>query len=438
MARYYGELPRPRVLVHGFPADSKFVAFIRRVVPTVRLIDSDELRVIRQKEWDATVTRGDIDGLDEGQNIFKVGGGYIGRATQDDGTYMHISATATSHATHFQLSTDLHPQIHRLSHDDLLPKAQKEAQNTVWFMHPLGRTISKSPRLSYSEPFLRDADGEILAGRVVRGSFETWWLPDLECDLTQWFAAALEIWNLRNPEAFPVTEEWKQRSKWQIPAEKDLESRRTQVRSELTSTIAKLAAEEESLGSAISEKSAQVDSAERLLLTAQGDPLVGQVAVSLAELGFSVVDVDKDISTPGDRREDLRISDSSDQDWCAIAEVRGYSRGAQLNDLLRLNRFVVRYVKEQGREPSAVWYIVNQEINKDPETRQLPLSSNKSEVATFAESGGLVIDTRDLFRILIAVREGRMEASAVRQKLRESSGHLQNALALDEARSTAN
>jgi hypothetical protein len=57
-----------------------------------------------------------------------------------------------------------------------------------------------------------------------------------------------------------------------------------------------------------------------------------------------------------------------------------------------------------GQFPSAQWYIVNQFIERDPGTRPRPLASNTAEASEFAADSGLVVDTIDLFTLLMDVR----------------------------------
>jgi hypothetical protein len=153
--------------------------------------------------------------------------------------------------------------------------------------------------------------------------------------------------------------------------------------------------------------------------------LVAEVIATASELGFRVVDVDEEISKEGDRREDLRIIDPDDAEWTALAEVRGYTKGAQLNDLLRLARFVSRYIRDESREPDAVWYVVNHFLGMNPSLRPAPLESNVAEVETFGEGGGLVIDTRDLFRLRMRVRRGETTPAEARALLRGARRRLE-------------
>jgi hypothetical protein len=119
-------------------------------------------------------------------------------------------------------------------------------------------------------------------------------------------------------------------------------------------------------------------------------------------------------------------TDPDSPDWLALVEVRGYLRGAQAKDLLRIERFVQRYQREnRGEAPSARWYIVNQFLGTDPSARPDPLASNPEEVAIFAEAGGLVIDTRTLFGAVQQVRAGHVEGGDARAQLLAATGVLQ-------------
>ncbi|MFD7047806.1 hypothetical protein ACFWBS_01530 [Streptomyces mirabilis] len=426
MAELIGELPHPRILIYGFENDSALVSHVRKIAPTVRLINKHELFGIRQAEWDALVTLEDPTGHNGGLNVFQVGGENVGRINGRGTPEIRVKVPFSTTATHFILPDDLNPDIRTLSRNDLLPRLQALPKNSAWGF--LGKSTGNYPQMAPEnwdqiEPFLMDADKRVLAGRILRGLRETWWLPDVGCDLPRWFSAAISVWSLRDPESFPVREEWKKRDAWKTPGEIDLGSKFSKIQAELAAKIRQLAEEQSRLTLAVDELSVKVDSNERRLLTAQGDDLVAAVQSALTEFGFTVTDADQEVSTAGDRREDLRVTDPSVPDWTAIVEVRGYIRGAQLNDLLRLGRFVTRFVRETGREPSSVWYVVNQEIKKDPDTRQSPLASNKEEVATFAETGGAVFDTRDIFRLLMRFRTQEINGDQARSLLREATGN---------------
>lgn len=237
-------------------------------------------------------------------------------------------------------------------------------------------------------------------------------------------AVALESWRERSPEQFPTGPSWQSRPDWRTNVESRLADAAAGLESEWLMATRAFESKRAELQERQDEARQQADEHERALLTAQGDQLVGQVAVTLGELGFVVTDVDATVTSAGDRREDLRLEDSGRPGWIALVEVRGYLRGARLNDLLRLGRFVTRFVADEQRMPDAVWYVVNHSMTSDPDARPAPLASNPGEVKTFAEDGGLVLDTRVLFKLLKAVRTGDVTAEDARQLLREATGVL--------------
>jgi hypothetical protein len=104
---------------------------------------------------------------------------------------------------------------------------------------------------------------------------------------------------------------------------------------------------------------------------------------------------------------------------------RGYTTGAKPSDLSKLNRFAALYAQENGQLPSAMGYVVNQFRGTDPTTRRPLLRNQDDDVDVFAEQGGLVVDTRDLFRLRKAVAAGAVSAEAARVMLTSSSGRFE-------------
>jgi hypothetical protein len=255
---------------------------------------------------------------------------------------------------------------------------------------------------------------------VVAGSYrringtECWVLPPGQ--LTHdWITAAVKRWipMVETRKAKP----WRSDLHWQTVEER----RRHRELAELDTERRKIDDREMALQSELEQLEGSGDIVERRLLLAQGDDLKLGVIDALRELDFEVVDVDEESARPGDKVEDLHVKDD---DWIALAEVRGYggSQGAKVSDLLRINRFVRRWERANRRSPDAVWYIVNQAIGVDPGARPRPLASNPDEVAEFQNDEGLVIDTRDLFRLQMAVRASELPLETARTTLKTSRG----------------
>jgi hypothetical protein len=76
----------------------------------------------------------------------------------------------------------------------------------------------------------------------------------------------------------------------------------------------------------------------------------------------------------------------------------------------------MRYRRENDRDPDALWYVVNHFLKDDPSDRPLPFAEDSGDLAEFAATGGLVLDTRDLFRLAQAIRSGSI-SEAVAQSL---------------------
>jgi hypothetical protein len=144
---------------------------------------------------------------------------------------------------------------------------------------------------------------------------------------------------------------------------------------------------------------------------------------TLRKLGFGVINADDD-AAPGDKLEDLDITDSEHPGWLAIAEVKGYTKGAQTAAFQQLARFSARYLQRTGTSPSAEWYIANQFRKQDPSTRQPILHGTSEDIRTFASAAGLIIDTATLFRILDYVRTGSCTPAEARAHIRSATGVL--------------
>ena len=105
---------------------------------------------------------------------------------------------------------------------------------------------------------------------------------------------------------------------------------------------------------------AQADKGSRRLLTSEAGDAEEAVAEALEALGFKVERVDSTLLTDEAKVEDLRVTDSDDPEWLALAEVRSYRGGAKLADLMKLSRFGMLHAATHGAPPSRTWYIVNQ------------------------------------------------------------------------------
>jgi hypothetical protein len=421
-----GTKPKPRVLIWGIEASSDLYEFISKISPTTRIVENDsDLRLIRQAEWDAAISFGEQPRNPSWQEHLKViqfDGKYItGYMQKNPDSWVQISANRGSVATEF-IAHEWPAEIRKLISTSFLPWLQTSYIKDVVTqinMHSLNIVSS-----DVIHPFVSDADGLPLAARIDVGVQEIWWLPAETPDKPRWILAAFNEWSKSDPGGFPPDPLWIDRPKWQTQAERQAASDLAALEKERDTVLAELQKREIDLVRRLEESRLDADQRDRRLLTAQGNQLVEEVKAALEEIGFIVQDVDAEQAPKGILLEDLRVQDREATNWIALAEVRGYSGGAKVNDFQRIGRFVEHYIRTEGKEPSARWYIVNHNLNTDPDTRLAVLTGASEDVAIFAQSAGLVIDTRVLFVIRDEVRTGIAEQVAAKQHIRDSKGIL--------------
>lgn len=266
--------------------------------------------------------------------------------------------------------------------------------------------------LPFAVIFVRDGAGKGVA-----------WLPLPDTNIANWVDAIVRSWASNDPEVFGSVEDWMQSPRWTTQVEKsivekvvDLERRRTLQIERIDKQIAQLNTD-------LQEATQDANQGLRRLITAQGDMLVAEVSGVLSRIGFEVQNVDELLEEGSPKREDLRLTDprAKGDDWEAIVEVRGYRNSAgKAADLQRLSRFEKLYQQEKGRFPGKLIYVINPQTELSPDRRELPLASAEEDIRVFAESGGLVVSTLDLFQVVNATDES--DLSAVLESLKYSTG----------------
>ncbi|TSD12603.1 hypothetical protein [Curtobacterium sp. KBS0715] len=250
-----------------------------------------------------------------------------------------------------------------------------------------------------------------------------WALPGETSHHVEWLALVLRLLNEVEPERFPPEPDWRSRDDWATP---DVLAVRTQLRDlrlERERAIAEFERRDAEHVAKLKVQQAEASLGALRLLTEQGEPLVAAVAHALECFGFEVADMDDhhDEKT-GSKLEDLRVSFTAEGGvtWTALAEVKGYGRGAKANDVGQVvGRPALVYFKETGREPDGLWHIANSFREHDPSTRPKALAGS-ADLAILAANGGCFIDTRDLFRAWRDVAEGKETPAAVRATLMAS------------------
>jgi hypothetical protein len=415
MSRIYGANPRPRALLHDIPDDLQ-QGYVARF-PTVVAVDN--LNEVDQGEFDFLVTTWNAMSAESHLRVIVFSrpsavSNNVGMAEPTPGEAHGIRWIGTSRAREVHVPYDCPPALKSFVTNRLVPIVMAKAENPILAQ-------KSSPHLT---PFLLTARGEVLAGSFWRSpGIECWAFPG---EVVQFGAEcagiAVEMWRGQDMERFPQPNQaWARQVRWRTAHEITIATALEALEQTRRHTLNELAREQERLEAQLNAAEVQADAAERRLLTAQGDELVRAVERCLTEFGLEVTYMD-DRWPAGDRREDLRVR-SPDGGWILV-EVRGYRGGAELTDLLRLNRFRSRYVRDEGHMPAGSWYIANQFLGQDPASRPEVLSSNDAEVATFGEDEGLVISSVVLFDALMNVRSGVLSRDEVQGLLFQSRGRL--------------
>lgn len=421
MPEVFGALPHPKVLVMGFGDQIDRVAEqIRTVAPTVRPVR--ELNEVRQAEWDFLVTNQDVSARTAKHiSVLVEEGNALGvpedrEGMKDPGN--RLTRGSATKSREYVLGSDLPPQIEALARRDLIPVIEHLGEEDRLY------TVREEDRAGgWSRPretppafqaYVLTTEGYALAGRFIRkgGESECWSIP-AGANIVEWVRVALEELSARDPIRFPPKTEWAADRRWWTPDEVSAADARDVLLRELAAVTAEIERKVGQADAELDQAHSRAMQAERRLLTSQGSELVAVVADCLREFGYDVEDMDE-TATEGDRLEDLRVSAKEAGGWIALAEVRGYKRGAQVSDLFRIVRFGARYSQENGRSPDRMWYVVNQFVAEDPSARQRALAGNNNEVEIFQEDGGLVIESSDLFRLWMDVRKGEVNPEAAR------------------------
>jgi len=428
---FFGAKPRPWVVLLGLDE-----AVVEEVTPLFSTcIAVDNTSEVRLEEWDLLITGvgapnpTSIQGLPliTVGSVFVLGfGGFeFGLPHQGvafNSTLSQIGTRTEVVASQFRIPQDLPSAVKKLVEQDLVPKALERTQHPV-IAETVQGNFQRNLNSDEVRAFLQTSQGEILAGSFVRQNppAECWILPSYASPKL-WSRLAVSQWQEVAPERFPPPADWKSSRAWRTPAEAEVLAAKQALEEERERVLSDLGAREVELDLHAEARQIEADRRERLLLTARGEKLVDIVKLALEEIGFGVRAMDE-VFPKGDLREDLRISSPEGSKWEAIVEVRAYSGGASVTDLMRLQRFAQRYETDERHSPNACWYIVNQFIGKDPATRPQVLSSQPDEVAYFVDTyNGLLIDTAELFKLWLQVQSGRLTADSLRTKLMAMRG----------------
>ncbi|SER23113.1 hypothetical protein [Arthrobacter sp. OV608] len=338
--------------------------------------------------------------------------GYVQRyvGTTYNGDYLSINSGDM--AARFTVGSEARALgLETLVNQQLLKNVPAGGEYSVIFVPPAAHDQFQS--------LVHETEGRALAGILTNETGSQWWmLSPAVTSQHLWLRAALDHWRAQYPDDFPsagqsLSERWKTQA--ELEAEANIAAFDVETERQLQQR------ERDRLG--LIDASAAVtrtaDTRERRLLNSQGDDLVAAVSEALTAIGFTVSDSDAvaDANKTA-KREDLQVTLEAQPGWVALVEVKGYAKGgAKMNDLRQLAKAVAIYEHKNGRGPDAQWYVVNAMFDKAPDERPIPLESNPEDVELFAQEGGLVIDTRQLFLLLKAVVAGRCSTEEAQKSL---------------------
>ncbi|MEV0686757.1 hypothetical protein AB0I35_23090 [Nocardia sp. NPDC050378] len=425
----FAESERPRVLVCGFDRSHPYAEGIEKMSGRVGYFA--EMPTVRVKSWDVIVSLDDPPDFDlrslSGIRHIQIGGTPIGewQRTRETSKGKAVSTArfyeALSLGEELEIPDSVAASWRELVRTALVPGIQALPLPRSAFT--VNSAFEETNNISDEVvPLVRDLDGGIIAMRYFpgEGPSECLYLPDNAIDaFTPWLRAAYVEWSKAEPDIFPAEPDWTSDPTWMTFGELEvcaaLEDARAEECRVADEMAQKVRAKEEQV--VLAREAA--DTRERMLLTGTDDALVDRLADLLTQWGFSVRNMDQEDGRR-EKLEDLRVS------WgdglTAIVEVKGYSSGGKPSDLQKIERFAARYALSEGRMPAAKWYVVNQFRYRNPSERRPLMRNHSKDVQIFAEEGGLVIDTRDLFTMAKRVDAGELSAEQARGALTSSRG----------------
>ena len=319
--------------------------------------------------------------------------------------------------THIRKVDGLRDSLDALVTRDLVPAAKLRDTHLSfrnWSEDELDDTTGSPLELT---PFLLGPDDVVLAGSYPRSdAASVWLLPHDVPDLYPWVIEALREWHDLYPHQFPALPEWQGNDDWRTAAETAIAEAKDEHYEQFKAKYEEFLAEQKVFDDQAADAKQSADSYQRALLSEDGRALERAVEQAIRDLGFRVVDMDQ-VHPEGDRREDLRVYDDSDPDWVAIVEIKGGKGGAKENELHGMGKWATRFAADEGRVPSAQWFVVNHQRFTDPSARPVPFGNKPSVAKTFSEVDGSVIDTRALFDLLRLVEADPTLAPSARALL---------------------
>ncbi|WP_143264709.1 hypothetical protein [Arthrobacter sp. 49Tsu3.1M3] len=413
--------PRPRVLFEDLPQEVLTKEFLE-LVPTIKLVTSTER--VHEDEYDILVTFAkDARRRSAHLHVLSFGAGVAGGYLEDRTKYFFARDVSTL-ANELAIPTDVPPALAALLKTSVIPN-MPEGHKEVWRLVRAAQgylaTVAEDGTLaSRCIPLVHiGAKQSVYALLAERGGKLNLVLPAETQQHLAWLRLFLDMVGNVDPDSVPPDVDWKSSARWSPPEVSKHVGDLQALRQAHEEALTEFQRREQEIQAQLEESTRLADEGTRRILTSDGDELVEAVTTVLEDLGFTVRDMDDhhDERT-GAKLEDLRAEDPSDADWLTLVEVKGYAKGAKVNDVPQITgRPAVAYTKETGQEPPAVWHIVNAWRGTNPSTRVQAIP-NDDDLRPLTEAEGALIDTRDLYEAWRDVSAGIADAESVRASLR--------------------
>jgi len=421
------EAPHPRVLFEDIPDD--LYKELAPLVGTSKRIENDD--PVHASDWDLVVTFAWDAGAREVSLHMLSFGAHTLDPVQRGGRAVSLNRSNTTRARGGAVAhgvpAPLAGLLRRTVIENIGPE-EKETWGLFWGYHFDDRDDALTDDLGGACVPLVHVGREryVYALRRERSQDHDpptlcWALPPETTGQREWLLHVLGELRVHDPHRFPSDPEWQTHEVWATPALREAMRRRAVFEAEWVAAQAEFDRRRGELTAEIDTEAEAAAGGMWRLLTSQGDDLVGAVADCLRDLGFTVQDMDDHHDeVTGARLEDLRVTDLDEPGWECLGEVKGYTKGARVNDVPQVTmRPSVNYAAERGHPPSSVWHIVNTFLDTDPSARP-PSVPADSDLQPLTDANGALIDTRDLFGAWRDVIEGRVGAGDVRGSLREA------------------
>ena len=415
----FNDHPHPRVLFEDVPADVfKVLEPLAAYSEQTRSQDA-----VHESDFDLLVTFAeDTNRRSPALHVLSVGGERL----HVGGQFTRANATTAKLVT---TEGEQHPEMAKLAETTIAPYlgAAKKTWVRKYPDHEIREyVVAKTGNLHGGcEPIVTAGSEQYpvawLSGGGAPGRCVCLALPAETKQIDKWLALFLHHLHALDAERFPLRSEWRLADEWASARTLELVGESRSHQQAWDDARAAFVAAQAQIDDRLEHARAQDERGCQNLLTADGEELEVAVMSALKTLGFSVTAMDDHHdAVTGAKLEDLRVSDTDGSGWVCLVEKKGYSKGAKVRDVAQVTgRPIVGYIKENGREPSAVWHVVNANRGADPSSRPIAIPDDR-DLEALAQANGVLIDTRDLFRAVRAIEARVLEAVDVRRTLREA------------------